>query len=132
MDILRQLFRMDEIEKLTKENSWLKNISKEHIKKILKVLSDQKCNNKELRNIILTNPDVLQKDPDELEELIYKIKEYNVIHLNKTMNNYPYILNKKAYEIDTFIFLKQKDGLTEEEMIRLLENEPYKIDMTIV
>ena len=130
MDILLQLFRKEELNKLVEENIWIKNISKENVRKILKLLSDQKCNHKELRNIILTNPNVLQKDPNELEELIYKFKEYNVLKTNSIFNIYPYILNKVAYEIDTFFFIKQKEGLKDDEIVALLEKEPYTIDMT--
>ena len=129
MDILKQLFRENEILELLKKEKKIFYQDKEIIRRILKILADQKCNNKELRNIILTNPAVLLLDPDELEELIYKLKEYGVLYLNKSFDNYPYLLNKKAYEIDTFFFIKQKEGLKDEEIIKILEEEPYLIEV---
>ncbi len=132
MDILKQLFRDQEINIILEQIPNIKKHNKENISKIIKLLADQKCNNKELRNIILTNPDVLLKNPEDIEELIYKLKEYNVLHLNKSFDNYPYLLNLKPYEIDTFIFLKQKEGLKEEEIIKILEDEPYLIEINMV
>ena len=130
MDSLKQLFREREIEELVEQNKEIKVRKKEDIRRILKLLADQKCTNKELRNIIKINPFVLTRNPDALEELIYKLKEYKVLHVNKVFDCYPYITNKYAYEIDTFFFIKQKEGLDDKEIIKILEEEPYQIDMT--
>ena len=130
MDILLQLFRQEEINKLVEENDWIRKLNKDDLRQVIRLLANERCNNKLLRNIIQTNPDVLGKNPDELEELILKFKEYNIIHLDKVFDTYPYILNKKAYMLDTYFFIKEKEGLTEEEISKMLEEEPYKIEMT--
>ena len=130
MDILRQLFREEEIKRLVLENDWLKIISKEQIRSILKILSNEKCNNKVLRNIIITYPEVLRKNIDELNELIYILKGYKIIHLEVLFDLYPLFLRKKGYEVDNFFFIKQKEGLKNDEIKKLLEREPYLIDVT--
>ncbi len=130
MDILLQLFRQEEINKLVEENDWIRKLNKDDLRQVIRLLANERCNNKLLRNIIQTNPEVLGKNPDELEELILKFKEYNIIHLDKVFDTYPYILNKKAYMLDTYFFIKEKEGLTEEEISKMLEEEPYKIEMT--
>ena len=130
MDILRQLFREEEIKRLIKENDWLKIISKEQVRDIIKTLSDEKCNNRVLRNIIITYPEVLRKDVDELKELIYVLKGYEIIHLENLFDEYPFFLKKKAYEVDNFFFIKQKEGHKNNEIKKILEDTPYMIDVT--
>lgn len=128
MEVLLQLFREEEIKELIKTNEFIEKQSKENISRILKILFDQKCTNNLMRNIIKSNPFVLTRDPDNLEELIYKLKEYGIIHIDIVADTYPYILNKNAYEIDTFFFKKMKEGKNEEEAKEILESEPYLID----
>ena len=130
MEVLKQLFRDNEIEKLKEDNSNLVYLSSEDISKVIRVLANQKCNNRVLRKIIMTYPDILNRNVDDLEDLIYKLKEYNVLHFDKAFDNYPYLLNKQPYEIDSFFFVKQKEGLSDDEIIKILEEEPYKIEMT--
>jgi len=130
MDILRQLFREEEIKRLVLENDWLKIISKEQVRDIIRVLANEKCNNKVLRNIIFNYPEVLRKDVDELNELIYILKGYEIIHLEKLFDLYPLFLKKKGYEVDNFFFIKQKEGLNNIEIKKLLEEKPYLIDVT--
>ena len=36
---------------------------------------------------------------------------------------------KEGYEIDTFFFQKMKEGLEEKEIVKILEEEPYKIEL---
>lgn len=130
MDCLKQLFRDSEIEKLLEQNPDIQYCKKEDLRKIIKLLADQKCNHKELRNILQTNPFLLTRNPDELEELIYKLKEYGVLLLNQVFDLDPFLTNKNAYEIDSFFFVKQKEGLTDDEIIKLIQNEPYLLEMT--
>jgi len=130
MDSLKQLFREEEIQEIIKKEEKIVLHDKNKIREVIRVIADQKCNHKELRNIIMTYPEVLLRDAEELKELIYNLKGYGVLNLNKTFDNYPYILGKYPYEIDSFIYQKQKEGTSEKEMIRILEEEPYQIEMT--
>ena len=132
MDCLKQLFRDTEIEMMLEENPDIQYQDKNSIRRIIKLLADQKCNHKVLRNILQTNPSLLTRDPDELEELIYKLKEYGVLLLNKAFDLDPFLTNKNAYEIDSFVFMKQKEGLTEDEIIRIIQEEPYLLEMTSI
>ena len=128
MEVLLQLFSEDEIKELLQDNEFIPKQSKENLSRILRILSNQKCSNKIMRNVIKSNPYILTRDPDSLEELIYKLKEYGIIHIELLADTYPFILNKNAYEIDTFFFKQIKEGKSEEEAKELLESEPYLID----
>ena len=130
MDSLKQLFRDIEIEELIEQNPEIRLRKKEDIRQILKLLSDQKCNHRVLRYIIMTNPFVLTRDPHELEELIYKLKEYQVIHLDKVFEGDPYITSKNTFDVDSFFFVKQKEGYSNQDIIKILEEQPYQIEMT--
>lgn len=130
MDSLKQLFREEEIQEIVQKEAKIALHDKNKIREVIKLIADQKCNHKELRNIIMTYPDVLLRNADEIKELIYELKGYGVLNLNKTFDNYPFILGKYPYEIDSFIYQKQKEGTTEKEIIRILEEKPYLIEMT--
>jgi len=129
MEVLRQLFREEEIKRLEEQNPYIKYQSKENLKRVIKLLADQKCNNRVLRNIIQTNPNILTRDPDDIEELIYKLKEYHVLHLEKAFDEYPYLLDKNAYEVDGYFIRKQKENMTLEEASKQLEEKPYLIEV---
>lgn len=129
MDILRQLFREDEIERLMEKNPYIKLQTKENLGRILKLLADQKCNPKVLRNIIETNPNVLSRNPDELEELIFKCKEYNLLHLEKIFDEYPPLTSKNAYELDLYFYQKTRNKKSLEEAEEELKKEPFRIDL---
>lgn len=130
MDSLKQIFREIEIEVILKQNPDIRFAKKEDIRRILKLLSDQKCNHRVMRHILLTNPFVLTRDPNELEELIFKFKEYHVFRLDLVFDGDPYIISKNAFEVDSFFFMKQKEGLSDQDIITLLEKEPYQMEMT--
>ncbi|MBR3210591.1 MAG: hypothetical protein IKF71_01480 [Bacilli bacterium] len=130
MDSLKQLFRDGEVEQIISQNPEIKIRNKEDIRKILKLLSDQKCNHRVMRYILMINPFVLTRNPEELEELIYKLKEYHVIHLDKVFEGDPYLMSKNSFDIDCFFFTKQKEGYSDQEIVEILENEPYQIEMT--
>ena len=129
MDALQQLFRQEEIDELVEMNPNIPFQKKEDLRKILKLLADQKCNNRVLRNIIQTYPFVLTRSPEEVEELIIKFKEYGIVHLEKLFDAYPFILMKDAYEIDGFFIQKKQENMTLEEAKKLLEEEPFQIDV---
>ncbi len=131
MDVLKQLFNDQEIELIIEECPALKKHSSQDIKKILRILSNQKCSNFVIRNIVGRCPNVLLKDPVDLEDLIYKLKGYNIVELNKLFDKYPEILEKEAYHIDSYFFVKNKEGIEVEEAAKLLEKDPKIIEMTI-
>lgn len=128
MDILLQLFKKEEIDKLLEIHPEIKYQSKDQIRKILKFLADQNCTNQIMRNVINTNPFLLTRDIGELEELKEKLESYEITHLEKVYDTYPFILLKNAYEIDTFFFQKMKEGIGEEEARKILEEEPYRME----
>ena len=129
MDILSQLFKKEEIDEILEMNPNIQYQKKEDLRRIIKLLADQKCSNRILRNILQTNPMVLTRSPEDVEELIIKLKEYNILHLDKLFDEYPFILIKDAYEIDGYFINKRSENMSLEEARELLEKEPFQIDV---
>ncbi len=129
MDILSQLFKKEEIDEILEMNPNIQYQKKEDLRKIIKLLADQKCSNRILRNILQTNPMVLTRSPEDVEELIIKLKEYNILHLDKLFDEYPFILIKDAYEIDGYFINKRNENMSLEDARELLEKEPFQIDV---
>ena len=128
MEILLQLFREEEIKEIVRNNKEIKNLTKEDLRKSIKYLADLGCNNRIMRNIIKSNPFYLTRDMEDVEELIEKIRDYSINHIELMLDTYPFLLNKNAYEIDGFFIKKRQEGLSEEETKELLELEPYLIE----
>lgn len=129
MDILSQLFKKEEIDEILEMNPNIQYQKKEDLRRIIKLLADQKCSNRILRNILQTNPMVLTRSPEDVEELIIKLKEYNILHLDKLFDEYPFILIKDAYEIDGYFINKRNENMSLEDARELLEKEPFQIDV---
>lgn len=74
-----------------------------------------------LKRIILSNPYYLNKDIDDVKNLIKKLKLLNVKRLDITLDSNPWILNLDCYEIDDFINKKKEEGLEIENIIDLID-----------
>lgn len=125
MDILKQLFREEDIKVLRERVPELEKVSPDNIRKIIKLLSDQKCDMPLLRKIIIVTPEVLLRDPSDIEELIYKLKEYNVLKIKEMLENYPLLIMKNAYEVDGYFIKMKNQNKTLEEAREHLEKFPF-------
>lgn len=133
MDILKQLFYDKEIDVILSKCDDIKYAKKEEVRKIIKILQDNNCNNKIMRKIIMQNPSFLIRKYEKIKEIIDILKEYGIENIELCFIIYPELLNKSAYEIDNFYIKKHQEGYSNEEINDILETEPYLIDdeMTI-
>ena len=81
------------------------------------------CNDKEIRNIIISNPNILIRSNLDILKLIKTLASYGFNTLNITFDTNPFLLNKDSYEIDEFFKEKRKQNLSDDEIIDLIENE---------
>ena len=81
------------------------------------------CNDKEIRNIIISNPNILIRSNLDILKLIKTLASYGFNTLNITFDTNPFLLNKDSYEIDEFYKEKRKQNLSDDEIIDLIENE---------
>ena len=56
------------------------------------------------------------------------IYSYGLTNLNLLFEANPFFLNKDLFEIEDFIKLKEQDGLSIEEIVDLIDSNPYAID----
>ncbi len=81
------------------------------------------CNDKEIRNIIISNPNILIRSNLDILKLIKTLASYGFNTLNITFDTNPFLLNKDSYEIYEFFKEKRKQNLSDDEIIDLIENE---------
>ena len=83
--------------------------------------------NSEIKSIILTNPLYLNKPDDELFNLIDTLKKYGVEDIKNIININPYILNLDGIDIDLFFKKRINNELGNDELVDLLEQNPFEI-----
>ena len=128
MDILLEMFNEEEINDILWENKNISNLSNDDIKKNINILKTYGCNDKIIRNIILSNPYYLSRLPEDINGLIIKLKALRINNFSSLFDSYPTLLNKDSYEIDEFITSKIMDGLNVNVITDILNSFPYMID----
>lgn len=116
-----------EIKDVFEINPQIKNISSEQILKLITILKQIDCNDRIIRNIIITNPFYLTRLDTDIINLMNKLVSIGLRNLNILFDTNPYLLNKDAFEIDNFIKEQQKK-YSLEEIVNIIDNNPYIID----
>lgn len=83
------------------------------------------CTEKEIRNIIISNPNVLIRDNKDLLGLVACLKYYGFDSLNLLFDSNPYLLNKDDFELKEYVEEKKKMGLKMNDIIGELENDLF-------
>lgn len=89
---------------------------------ILKIIG---CDDKEIKNIIISNPNILIRDSNDIINLVKCFNKYRFSYLNILFDSNPFLLNKDDYELEEYIKEKKNMGLGLDEIIDLLDSEPY-------
>ncbi len=106
----------------------IKDMSSKEIEEKVYLLQKLECTEKQIRNIIISNPMYLDRTNGDIIELVRKLMSLNISCLNIVFDSYPYLLNKDAFEIDEYIKQEIKMGKTIDDIIDELESTPYLID----
>ena len=85
---------------------------------LLKIIN---CDDKEIRNIIISNPNILMRSNSDLVKLINCLNNYGFTNLNILFDSNPYLLNNDDFEVINFFNKKKKQGLLKEDIIDLIE-----------
>ena len=97
-------------------------------KKNIETLKIIECDDKEINNIIISNPNILIRSNDDIINLIKKLRLYGFININILFDTNPFLLNKDDYEIEEYFNDKIKQGLSVPEIIDIIESDPYAMD----
>ena len=91
-------------------------------KKNIEILKMIDCSDSEIKNIIISNPNILIRNSDELIKLINCLTNYGFTNLNSLFDSIPELLSKDDYEIVNYFNDRKKEGLLEDDTIDLIEN----------
>jgi hypothetical protein len=82
------------------------------------------CDERIIKNVIMSNEQVLLRSISDLEKLVAKLREIGLTDIVDLLDANPYILNLDAYEIDDYIKRKEESGESFDEIVDALESEP--------
>lgn len=105
----------------------IKELEDEEIISKINLLKDLDCTNKQIRNILITNPFYLDRIETDILKLIKTLLELGFKDLNILFDSNPYILNKDSFEIEDYIEEKKSEQSLE-EIIDDLDSNPYLFD----
>ena len=95
----------------------------EDYKKNVEVLKMIGCDDKEIRNIIISNPNFIIRSNSDVVKLIKAFNSYGFTDLDMLFDSNPYLLNLDDFELIDFFDKKEKEGLSKQEIIDLVETE---------
>lgn len=113
----------DDIKDIIEFNEGL--VDYDNYKENVDLLKGIGCTEKEIRNIIISNPNVLIRDNKDLLDLVACLKYYGFNDLNLLFDSNPYLLNKDDFELKEYVEEKKKIGLEMNDIIRELENDLF-------
>lgn len=106
-------------------NPEIKDMSNEEIKQKIELLKLINCTEKQIINIISSNALYLSIAKVDYLKLITYLSKLGFNTLNILFDSNPYILDLSPYEIEQYIYIKQKEGILLEDIIDELESNPY-------
>ena len=103
----------------------IRDLEDEEIISKIKILEYIGCNERDIKNIILTNPHYLDRINSDIIKLINRLKELKFSTLYLLLEANPYILNLDVFEIDEYIDKRIENGELLEDIVEELEIKPY-------
>ena len=82
------------------------------------------CDERIIRNVVMSNESVLSRSVSDLEKLVAKLREIGLTDIVDLIDANPYVLNLDAYEIDDYIKRKEEFGKSFDDIVDALESEP--------
>ena len=109
-------------------NPSIKEMSSEEINKYVIFLSNIGCEDRHIRNIIITNPFYFNRDVTDLVNLVHYLTKVGFTNLYLLFDSNPFLLNKDDFEINDFFNEKFNSGMNIEDIRDLIDSNPYIID----
>lgn len=118
----------DDIKNMLEQNSNIFNMSGDMIKEKIDILRYINCNERHIKNIIISNPEYLERDSSDILKLIKYLNDMGFTLLNLLFESNPYFLNYDVFEIRNYINKRKDDGIELEDIVDEVESNPYIID----
>ena len=103
----------------------IKDLTKEDLRSRIDILKNIGCNYIQVRNIISSNANYLDKSISDINKLINTLQEYGFSNLNLLFDGNPYILNLDDFEIINYMEQRKENGENIESIVDDMEANPY-------
>lgn len=101
--LVRYGFSIEEIKNMMDSNQEIEKLNDKKISKLISILEKNNCNKDIIKNIFITNPFYLNKNPYEIEETIKEFKKIGIENINLLIDSNPYIININKERIKIII-----------------------------
>jgi len=129
MDRLFELGISDnDIKNMLEQVPSIMDFSREEIDEKVEILKYVNCNNRQIRDIIASNPYYLDRINSDVLKLISYLKKIGFNSLNLLFESNPYFLNYDLFEIEEYIDKRKNDGMDILDIIDEIDSNPYIID----
>ncbi|MBQ2873458.1 MAG: hypothetical protein IJE89_05615 [Bacilli bacterium] len=118
----------EDMKNILEQNSNLFNISSDLVKEKIDILKYVNCDQRHIKNIIVSNPEYLERESSDILKLIKYLKDNGFTLLNLLFDSNPYFLNYDVFEIRDYVNKRIDDGLELDDIVDEVENNPYIID----
>ena len=106
----------------------IKGLDDNDIIRNINILKDLNCNDSQIRNILISNPFYLDRNIEDINNLIKFLIKIGLNNLNLLFDSNPYLLNKDTYEINENKEKELKKEKNIDDIIDELEINPFIID----
>jgi len=129
MEILFELGISDnDIKNMLEQCPSIMDMEYNEIREKIDILRYVECNDRHIRNIIVSNPYYLDRINNDVLKLVMYLKEIGISCINLLLETNPYLLNRDVFEIKEYIDSKKNMGLSLWEIVDEFESNPYIID----
>ena len=129
---MEELFSLDiselDVRNMLEQIPTLLDISKEEVSEKIDILKYINCSDRNIKNIIVSNPEYLERDIKDIIKLINYLNSIGFTLLNLLFDSNPYFLNYDVFEIKDYINKREAEGLSLEDIIDEIDSNPYIID----
>ena len=91
----------------------------------IEILKNNKCDDTQIRNIISSNAEYLDRSITDIDNLINTMKELGFDYLNILFDGNPYILNLDDFEVKNYINEREQNGEELEDIVDDMSSNPY-------
>ena len=129
---MEELFSLDinenDIRNMLEQIPDILGISSSSVLEKIDILRYIGCNDRQIKHIIVSNPEYLKRDNLDILKLITYLKEMGFTLINLLFDSNPYFLNYDVFEVRDYINNRLNDGILLSDIIDEIDGNPYIID----
>ena len=103
------------------------DMSEEEIGNKIDILKYIGCDLKQIKHIIVSNPEYLGRSNKDILKLIEYLRNIGIKDVNLLVESNPYFLNLDDFEIKDYVSNRISMGIDMDDIVNEIENNPYII-----